>query len=114
DAVVSTDMNGYIKSWNKAAEAMFGYGAEEVIGQLGSDIPRTEYLSASSEEMYAELRASGHWRGEVRVFRKDNIAVYSIASVSIVQDGDGNAIGFLSVNHDITERKRAEGKLRES
>ena len=63
DAVVSTDLDGIIKSWNKAAEAMFGYTEEEVIGRLGSDIPRTEYLSVSNDEMYAELSATGLWKG---------------------------------------------------
>jgi len=114
DAVVSTDMNGYIKSWNKAAEAMFGYKEEEIIGQSAIDIIKAEYISASEQEVSVQLQESGRWRGEVRVFRKDDTAVYSIASVSIIQDGNGNAIGFLSVNHDITERKHAEEKLRES
>ena len=114
DAVVATNNEGIIKSWNKAAEGMFGYSSEEVIGKLATSVMNSEYISAGPQEVSAALRDTGSWMGEVRVFRKDGRVVYSVASVSIIWDSMGKDLGYLSVNHDITERKQAEEAVRES
>jgi len=109
DAVISTDMNGVIKSCNKAAEKLFGYTESEVIGQIGMEVlNQAEYLSTSREEMLTQLNKFGTWKGEVRNFRKDGLGIYSIASISIIKDGNGNNLGYLLMNHDISERKQAE------
>ena len=114
DAVVSTDVNGIIKSWNRAAESMFGFTEKEVIGQSAMDIIKTEYVSASREVMAAQLWETGSWRGEVRVYRKDGTPVDSISSVSVIKDSQGHNLGIISLNHDITERKQVEAKLQAS
>jgi PAS domain S-box-containing protein len=114
DAVVSTDMDGIIKSWNKAAESMFGFTAAEAIGQLAMSLIQTEYLSASQEKVSAQLRGTGNWHGEVRVIRKDGVAIDSMSSVSIIRDSRDNTLGYVSLNHDITERKQVQARLQAS
>ena len=114
DAVVSTDVAGIIRSWNKAAESMFGYSAQEVLGQLATSLIQIEYLSASREEVIAQLRQVGNWHGEVRVLRKDGVPVDSITAVSVIKDSRGNSLGFVALNHDITGRKQVEVRLQAS
>ena len=114
DAVVSTDMNGVIRSWNKAAELMFGHTAEQVIGQLGTNIIQAEFITDSREEVYAQLPSTGSWQGELRILREDGTVIDSIASISIIRNSQGNALGYVSLNHDITERKQVEARLQAS
>ncbi|MEW6084132.1 MAG: PAS domain S-box protein [Chloroflexota bacterium] len=114
DAVVSTDADMIIRSWNNAAEIMFGYTAEEVIGQSARGFLSPEYINTTRERVFQQLAETGHWVGEVRLRHKDGRVVHAITSGSMLKDSTGNATGFLSINHDITERKRAEDALRVS
>lgn len=114
DAVIVTDMEFRIQSWNKAAETIYGWTAAEVIGQLVS-ILQTRFVS---EEAAAQTRAyfinEGHYQNEFIQLRKDGSEVNIQASTSVIKDENGIPIGVVSVNRDITERKRVEDALRES
>jgi PAS domain S-box-containing protein len=111
DAVVSTDMNGIIRSWNKAAEWMFGYPAEQVLGQEADSVINAEYISTSRADVLAQLQTTGSWRGEMRIFRNDGTIIDSIASASIIRDSHEKSLGYILLNHDITARKQAEERL---
>ena len=114
DAVISTDMNSVIRSWNKAAELMFGYTAEQVIGQVAASVIKTEYVSTSRAIVLDQLQTTGSWKGEMRIFREDGTIVDSIASASVIRDGHGQALGYIALHHDITARKRTEEMLQAS
>ena len=108
DAVISKTLDSIIMSWNAGAERVFGYTAEEAVGNsIMMLIPKGR--EHEEETILGRLR-----RGEriqhfetVRV-RKDGNYVNVSLSVSPVKDGKGNIVGAAKIARDITERKRAE------
>ena len=115
DAVIGTDLEYRIKSWNKGAEKLYRWKAEEVIGKLAREIIPTEFLHPdTSIDWQKSLPENGFWKGEIIQKRKDGMAVSVLASVAYVKDSEGNPVGAVAVNRDITARKRAEEALRKS
>jgi PAS domain S-box-containing protein len=113
DAIVATDVNFVIQNWNKAAEELYGWRAEEVIGRLVTEVLRGEFtvpVAETTRQLYAE----GSWKGEVIHRCKDGRRVPVLASVRLLRDGTSQPIGAVSVNRDITERKKMEEALRQS
>lgn len=114
DAIISTDLNFNIKSWNKAAETIYGWKAEEVIGKPVAEVTQLEYPYDQEDDVVEQFFEKGFWRGEVIQKRKDNTPLSIQASVSLIKDNTGKPIGAVAVNRDISERKKAEAALRES
>ncbi len=114
DAIVATDTDGIVKSWNGPAEAMFGYTAEEAIGQPAPTLVKIEYLDTTPAEAYATLQQAGLSTAEVRITAREGTVIYSIASASTIRDSAGNHLGYLTINHDITARKRAEERVQQA
>ncbi|MBZ0294620.1 MAG: PAS domain-containing sensor histidine kinase [Anaerolineae bacterium] len=114
DAVISTDTNFNIRSWNPAAEAIYGWSAEEAIGKSVTGLVAGEYPGTTREEVLKHFESDGMWQGEAIHRRKDGSTIYLLTSTSYVADSDGNRIGVVSVNRDITKRKQMELALRES
>lgn len=114
DAVIATDLNIAITSWNTAAEKMYGWSEAEVLGQNLDELLRSEFLEMTQQEAQQQLKAHKVWRGLLRQQRKDGQSLYVQATVSYVEDAAGNTIGGVTVNHDITEEKLAADALRES
>lgn len=112
DAIIATDPDFVILSWNKGAEALYGWTAQEVIGQPISKVIPTTYPSDNADAVLAQFRSKGYWRGEVIQKHKDGSARYVLADVAWTRDDDGNMTGAVAVNRDITERKRAEAAAR--
>jgi two-component system cell cycle sensor histidine kinase/response regulator CckA len=108
DAIVATDLNFDITSWNQAAEALYGWPAREVIGQPVHEILQTEHPYARSEQIQGRLLERGIWRGEVIQKHRNGAAINILASVSLVKDSTGNPVGAVAALRDITERKQAE------
>ncbi len=112
DAIISTDLDFNIKSWNRAAEAIYGWRAEEAVGKPVHVVTRLEYPYDSTEAVVEAFRREGRWKGEVVQRHKGGRAINVMASVSLVRDAAGNPVGAVSINRDITERRRAEEQLR--
>ena len=112
ESVVGTDLKNRVTFWNKGAERLFGYSAEEAIGQ-----PVETLIFPPDEEVVqpgktAALRAHGTWTAQVKRKRKDGSMLWTDLVVSIVCNADGERYGFLGVHRDITEQKRVEQRLR--
>jgi PAS domain S-box-containing protein len=109
DAVIVTDMNFRIQSWNAAAERIFGWQREEVIGRVGAEILQTEFSSSLDRDFYInKLRSEGAVTGEYIQRHKNGSPIHIFASTSIVKDEGGNPFAIVSINRDISERKRIE------
>jgi PAS domain S-box-containing protein len=111
DAIISKDLNGVITSWNKGAERLFGYTAEEAVGQSVALLIPLERQD-EEPEILARLR-----RGErvehfqtIRV-RKDGTRMNISLTVSPVKDADGRIVGASKVARDITALVRQEEAL---
>lgn len=114
DAVISTDMDFNIKSWNKAAESVYGYREQEVIGRQMEEIMHTVYIKDDKEQVLKHFQQKGHWKGEVIQHKKDGTKIYIQSSVNLLKNESGELIGALGVNRDITDHKKAEEELRVS
>jgi PAS domain S-box-containing protein len=114
DAIVSKDLNGFITTWNKGAERIFGYTAEEAVGQHITLIIAADRRDEEAD-ILARLRRGervDHFQTVRR--RKDGTLVDISVSVSPLRDSTGRVIGASKVARDITKQKRAEQALRES
>ena len=105
DAIVASDENHKITSWNKSAELLFGWKEEEVLGRTTSEILQTVYLGISREKMLTIIRETGSWRGETTRIRKDGMRVQLEISSIALYDSKGKVTGFVSVNRDISTDK---------
>ena len=114
DAVVTTGLDFVVRTWNRAAQEMYGFTEEAAIGQRMRELTSIQYVDDDEEDVLREFSATGYWQGEVVQRRKDGRFVHVLASVSLIRDSSGNAIGVVAINRDITARKRAEEALRES
>ncbi|MFN0105218.1 MAG: PAS domain S-box protein [Bryobacteraceae bacterium] len=115
DAIISKDLDGIIRSWNRGAERIFGYSqAEEVIGKPISIL----FPPGRENDMPAILsrisRGERIESFETERLTKDGRTIPVSLTVSPILDGSGRVIGASKVARDITERKRAEVALRES
>ena len=112
DAIITKSLDGIINSWNSGAERIFGYRAEQAIGQSMQLIIPPE-RSGEEPEILAKL-ASGervdHFE-TVRI-RADGARIDVSATISPIRDGAGRIVGASKIARDITERKVHERKLR--
>src|SRR5438105_2040355 len=112
DAIVSKSLDGTITSWNRGAERVYGYTADEIVGQPISILLTKERQS----EMVAILDRIT--RGEhiqhyetVRVTKSGTLIAVALTQ-SPIQDRTGKIIGSSAIAHDVTERHRTETKFR--
>ncbi len=108
DAVISTDLNSIINTWNHGAENLYGYRKDEVIGKNFSELLETEYINQSQNTVIQEFLANERWQGEIIRYDKHGNPINILASVSLLKDASGNNIGAVSINHDVSEQKRLE------
>jgi PAS domain S-box-containing protein len=111
DAIFSADNSFRIKSWNKAAEGMFGWRAEEVLGKAPPEIFKP--VSLTQKQAVKQLVDSGFWKGEIVYHKKDDSLIPVSVSACLVKDEKGEVSGMVAVVHDITKRRRRVKALRE-
>jgi len=114
DAIIGKDLNGFITSWNQGAERIFGYSAQEAIGQ-----PVTILIppDRANEEPYILSRVRSGERVdhyETIRQRKDGSLVEISLTVSPIRDASGNIVGASKISRDVSERKRVEAELDDS
>jgi PAS domain S-box-containing protein len=114
DAIASKTLDGIVTSWNASAERMFGYTAQEMIGQPITRLFPPDRLK-EEDLILARIRAGErieHFE-TVRVTKDDRHLDVSL-TISPIRDSAGTIIGASKIVRDITERKRIETALRES
>ena len=108
DAIVGKTLDGTITSWNRAAELLFGYSAQEAIGKPITMIIPSE-LQQEEVEIIAKLRQDIHIEHYETVRRrKDGRYINVSLSISPVKDSAGKIVGAAKIARDITERKEFE------
>ncbi len=127
--IISTDADGVIKTFNRAAQQLLGYSVEEVVGKLTPAIIHDPVeVEQRAEVLYQELGVKIEPGIEVFVtlpirgipdenewtyIRKDGSRFPVLLSVTALSDSEGNINGFLGIGQDITTRKQAEKEVRE-
>jgi PAS domain S-box-containing protein len=109
--IVTLDRDGVVTSWNPAAEAVFGWSAEEVIGRPPPVAPPE--LEPQIRAMVAEVLSGTPVTGrEVRPERKDGRLVDVVVAAAPLSDGKGTVTGVAAVFVDVSARVRAEEEVR--
>jgi PAS domain S-box-containing protein len=114
DAIVSVDAEWFLTGWNKGAERMYGWTADEVLGRHVTEVARLDLSDEERADVRRQVREAGRWRGEVVVYRKNGSPVTVELITVAVRDEDGAITGYLGIHRDQTERKRAEEALRQA
>jgi PAS domain S-box-containing protein len=114
DAIISKRLDGTISSWNKAAERMFGYAAEEAVGQNITLIIPPDRRDEETRILQRLRRGERIDHFETLRMRKDGVLLDISLTISPVKDGSGKIIGASKVARDVTERKRADERLRKN
>jgi PAS domain S-box-containing protein len=107
DAIFVCHMNGVLKYWNRGAQELYGWTADEAIGNVTHDLLKTIF-PIEREEIAAEVMRTGRWEGELVQIKKDGRQIVVASRWSLQRDETGAPVGFLETNTDITERKQAE------
>jgi PAS domain S-box-containing protein len=110
-AIFMLDPNGYVASWNKGAQAIKGYSADEIIGQHFSVFYRPEDLAIGHPQRELEIAASeGRFEEERPRVRKDGSLFWANVVITAIRDDQGALLGFAKVTRDLTERRKSELK----
>ncbi len=112
-AIDVLDLDGKVKMWNPAAEKMFGWTEEEVLGQPLPRIPKDK--QDEFRELYKSVLQGNSLSGlEIRRQKKDGSLIDVSISTAPIRDADGNIIGSMGILTDITEKKQTGVKLKNS
>jgi PAS domain S-box-containing protein len=111
DSVLVRDLQNVITYWNRGGEELYGWKREEAVGKVAHQLLQTIF-PAPLERMTEELFSSGRWEGELLHTRRDGIRVTVSSRWSVQRGDEGQPVGTLETNNDITERKRVEDTLR--
>jgi two-component system, NtrC family, sensor kinase len=118
DAIVGKTLEGIVTSWNKGAERgaerLFGYRAQEIIGQPVARLIPEDRLEGETHILARLRRGERVDHFETVRRRKDGTLVDVSVSISPTLDGRGRVVGASKIAPDITERKKAEAAVRQA
>lgn len=113
-ATIATDPQGTITYWNRFAEQLYGWRADEVLGQHINDVTVPEIALDQANEIMARLQAGESWGGEFNVHRRDGSVFPADVFDSPVLNDRGALIGIIGVSRDVTDRRKSEQALRDT
>jgi len=113
DAIVTKTVEGVVTNWSKSAERIFGYTADEMIGQPISVLAPPERADEMLDILARIGRGEHIERSETERRRKDGRIIYVSVAVSPIRDDTGRVAGALKIARDITDAKLAEAALLE-
>ncbi len=111
DAIISEDLNGVVVSWNTAAERLFGYSADEIIGKPITLLLPPHLQAEEQQTLERICRGERIEHFETTRQRKDGSCFDALITVSPVKDHNGLIIGASKIARDISARKRSEETL---
>ena len=110
DAILVRDMDDRTLFWNKSAEQMYGWRAQEVLGKTPGEFLYAELPTAFYEAQKGILER-GEWRGELNQTTKDGTEIIVESRWTLVRDDEGKPVQKLIVNTDVSEAKRMQAEL---
>ncbi|MCZ7574262.1 MAG: PAS domain S-box protein [Ardenticatenaceae bacterium] len=110
DAIITTDLNGHIRSWNPGAERIYGWTTEEALGQNLPMVPG--HLREEAGGLLVRLRAGETiFNFETQRLHKSGRLPTVVVTASPVRDASGKIIGLAGISRDISEHKRLEAEI---
>jgi PAS domain S-box-containing protein len=107
DAVIVRDHQDRIVYWNRGAEEMYGFSANEALGKITHELLQTAHTE-NYKSIRKNLGRNNHWSGELIHTRKDGTKIVVISRWSLDRGAKGQPASILETNTAITDRKRAE------
>jgi len=114
DGAIVTDLEGNITDWNPSAQRIFGYSKAEVLGQKAEILFRPERAAYLTPQVFDGIRRQGRWAAEIRFRRQDGSEGVCETVMVPLRDENGLMVGTISINRDVTDRKRAEAELQKA
>jgi PAS domain S-box-containing protein len=112
DTIFVRDMNDVITYWNRGAQELYGWTAEEAIGKHTHQLLQTAF-PIPIDEVQAELLRTDRWEGELQKTKADGSRVVVASRWSLRRDDQGRAAAILETNNDISDRKRRDEEIRQ-
>lgn len=111
DAILVRDMHSTITFWNNGATETYGFTRDEAIGKITHELLQTSFSEPMNRIMQHVLQDQ-RWAGELRHTTSAGKEITVESRWALKSDVDGNPLGFLEINRDITDRKKAEEALK--
>lgn len=113
DAIISGTVDGIVRTWNPAAEQLYGYSSEEIIGKSVSLIIPEDRLAESAANWVRVKNGQPIAHCETVRLRKDGQSIMVSVSISPIFDAHGEIIGICSIARDVTEQRHVEALIAE-
>jgi PAS domain S-box-containing protein len=110
DSIFVRGMDFVITYWNKGAQELYGWAAEDAIGKRSDELLQTVF-PVPFEEAHAELLRTGRWEGELKRITAQGIPVVVAARWALRRDEQRRDVAILETTNDITDRKRREEEI---
>ena len=110
DAILVRDLDQNIFFWNKGAEKLYGWSAEEAVGKNAEQLLFKDH-SAQFDAAREAIIENGEWKGELHQTRRDGTDIIVEGRWTLVRDEQGQPKSILIINTDITEKKRMESQF---
>jgi PAS domain S-box-containing protein len=110
DTIFVRDMSDVITYWNRGAQELYGWTAEDAMGKNSQQLLQTVF-PVPVDEILAELLRADRWEGELKKTRADGTQAVVASRWSLRRDEHGRGIAILETNNDITEHKRREQEI---
>jgi PAS domain S-box-containing protein len=111
DCIFVRDLEGVIKYWNRGAEELYGWTAEQAVGRRTQELLKTVY-PVSFDEVQRELIDKGRWEGELKKTTAKGASVVVVSRWSLQRDEQHNPAAILESENDVTERRQQEEDIR--
>jgi diguanylate cyclase (GGDEF)-like protein/PAS domain S-box-containing protein len=112
DAVITQSRDGTITSWNRGAERLYGYSAQEAIGRPATVLDPPSHAGQQQRRVQEVLAGVSTQRFDTEKLRKDGTAIVVSQAMSAVRDAQGQIVAVAVIAHDVTERRDYEQRLR--
>ncbi len=112
-AVVGCELDNTIIYWNQAAVDLYGWTAEEALGQKYYDLVPTNLISETAEQIRTALRKGNVWNGNFVLQNKERRELHVLGTVAPLQNEDGTVTGWIGIAADWSERRQVEIELRQ-
>jgi PAS domain S-box-containing protein len=110
-AIMLRDLESRIIFWNPEAERIYGWTQDEALGKVTHELFQTQFPKPLSQ-IEAEVSGGAHWQGELLHTKRNGERIVVASRWALRRDKQGNPAGFLEINADITEGKRAEEEVK--
>ena len=110
NAVIATDLAGIVIYWNRYAEQLLGWSADEVMGRNPFDATTRPLIDPAefATERGTAIFSAGKWEGEITVLKRDGSSFPAWSSHALLRDQKGAPVGVVQINVDLTQQKQSQ------